>query len=80
MRSQPNPSTALFRTNRIVSARRDADLNLIHSHKQGGFAVLPSTLFPEKAREAILNNLKAVPDVKLQKVKNEARKCCEELR
>lgn len=71
--------SALVRTNRVVSALKVADLKLLCSDKEGGFAVLPSALYSEKAREAVLNNFKAAPDVKPQKVKKEALRLCEEL-
>ncbi|KAH9360707.1 hypothetical protein HPB48_020484 [Haemaphysalis longicornis] len=71
--------SALVRTNRVVSALTDTDLKLLCSDKEGGFAVLPSALYHQKAREDVLNNFKAAPDVKPHKVKKGALRLCEEL-
>ncbi|KAH9359777.1 hypothetical protein HPB48_022373 [Haemaphysalis longicornis] len=71
--------SALVRTNKVVFALKDADLKLLCSDKEGGFAVLPSAFYSEKAKEAVLNNFKAAPDVKPQKVKKEVLRLCEEL-
>lgn len=62
----------------MSSSKTASFLKLLCSDEEGGFAGLPSTLYHEKAREAVLNNFKAIANVKPQKVNKEALKLCEE--
>ncbi|KAH9360778.1 hypothetical protein HPB48_018233 [Haemaphysalis longicornis] len=67
------------RTKEVVSSLRDADLKLLLSGKEGGFAVMSSGTYSEKEKQAIADNFRTVSTVDPLKVKKEAPKRCEDM-
>ncbi|KAH8032483.1 hypothetical protein HPB51_025936 [Rhipicephalus microplus] len=69
-------NSAKLRT--MVTSLREAGLKLLLSDKEGGFVVLPRSLYKEKAAAAILENFNEVKGVVPAKVKTRAVQLCEE--
>ncbi|KAH9382155.1 hypothetical protein HPB48_018842 [Haemaphysalis longicornis] len=65
-----------IRSGRAVSLLREAGLKLLQADKQGGFAVMPSALYNEKAGDAVLSNFRLVKDVQPSRVKKRAVQLC----
>ncbi|KAH8033038.1 hypothetical protein HPB51_005944 [Rhipicephalus microplus] len=61
----------------MVTSLREAGLKLLLSDKEGGFVVLPRSLYKEKAAAAILENFNEVKGVVPAKVKTRAVQLCE---
>ncbi|KAH8022415.1 hypothetical protein HPB51_024145 [Rhipicephalus microplus] len=68
-------NSARLRT--MVTSLREAGLKLLLSDKEGGFVVLPRSLYKEKAAAAILENFNEVKGVVPAKVKTRAVQLCE---
>ncbi|KAL1473030.1 hypothetical protein MTO96_038980, partial [Rhipicephalus appendiculatus] len=82
LRTMPKAKSAIH-IKQVVSSLREADLKLVLSDKEGGFVVMTSGTYAEKAREAITSNFHRVHDVDLEKVKKQALKPlkrCEDLK
>ncbi|KAH6932715.1 hypothetical protein HPB50_008911 [Hyalomma asiaticum] len=62
-------NTARQRT--TVAVLREADLKLLLSDKEGGYVVMPSGLYKDKADAAILNNFKELQGVPPAKIPTE---------
>ncbi|KAH8020797.1 hypothetical protein HPB51_003786 [Rhipicephalus microplus] len=69
--------TADFLLRTMVTSLREAGLKLLLSDKEGGFVVLPRSLYKEKAAAAILENFNEVKGVVPAKVKTRAVQLCE---
>ncbi|KAH9367711.1 hypothetical protein HPB48_011357 [Haemaphysalis longicornis] len=78
LRSMPKTKRAVH-TKEVVSSLRDADMKLLLSDKEGGFAVMSSETYAQKAREAIAANFRHVSDVDPLKVRKTALKRCEDM-
>lgn len=57
----------------------DNELCVLQADKEGGFAVLTSGTFSEKARQAIEKSFKSYEGISMQKQKSEAKKICSRL-
>ncbi|CAN8005973.1 unnamed protein product, partial [Ixodes pacificus] len=68
-----------IRTEDTISALREANLKLLLSDKEGGFAIVPDDIYNQKAAEAITSNFTLLKSYKPEKTKKEAVKMCERL-
>ncbi|KAM7301394.1 hypothetical protein ISCGN_016913 [Ixodes scapularis] len=71
--------TSSIRTEDTISALREANLKLLLSDKEGGFAIVPDDIYNQKAAEAITSNFTLLKSYKPEKTKKEAVKMCERL-
>ncbi|KAH9367710.1 hypothetical protein HPB48_011358 [Haemaphysalis longicornis] len=78
LRSMPKTKRAVH-TKEVVSSLRDADMKLLLSDKEGGFAVMSSETYAQKAREAIAADFRHVSDVDPLKVRKTALNRCEDM-
>ncbi|KAG0423352.1 hypothetical protein HPB47_000868 [Ixodes persulcatus] len=68
-----------IRTEDTICALREANLKLLLSDKEGGFAIVPDDIYNQKAAEAITSNFTLLKNYKPEKTKKEAVKLCERL-
>ncbi|KAH9378019.1 hypothetical protein HPB48_012273 [Haemaphysalis longicornis] len=68
-----------IRTERVVDALRKAELKLVTSDKEGGFAVLPSREYNRRTREAIESNFRKDEERRPEKIKKTAISLCEDV-
>ncbi|KAM7313816.1 uncharacterized protein ISCGN_003603 [Ixodes scapularis] len=71
--------TSSIRTEDTISALREANLKLLLSDKEGGFAIVPDDIYNQKAAEAITSNFTLLKSYKPEKTRKEAVKMCERL-
>ncbi|KAM7303133.1 hypothetical protein ISCGN_018641 [Ixodes scapularis] len=71
--------TSSIGTEDTISALREANLKLLLSDKEGGFAIVPDDIYNQKAAEAITSNFTLLKSYKPEKTKKEAVKMCERL-